>query len=288
MTSVTVLSAPPALRAVGLLITNGVSVCDSRKLDTGLFSVIGEGARIRGRGRRDVGGVAVAAEDGARVVAVVLELAGEVQPAVVVVLDRLGVDGGPVVELHALAELERVGQAVGRELPGGGEARIELAGGAGLEPDEALHDALHHVGGVAVVDERRVGALDVAGDGDDEGAAFFRLACLRAAPRSRVRRLRRARRSPGAPRSRVRSSRWFRRRLRPRWPPSRSEPRFEHGTCVLLLQPGRTSEDRQAGGPAPRLRRLPLHDTHPTEVRQTRFACRSVAAWVPPRVRGAV
>ena len=50
MTSVTVLSAPPALRAVGLLIANGVSVCESRKLDTGLFSVMvkvpGSGAAV--------------------------------------------------------------------------------------------------------------------------------------------------------------------------------------------------------------------------------------------------
>ena len=50
VTSVTVLSAPPAWRAVGLLIVNRVSVCDSRKLDTGDFSVtvkvVGSGASV--------------------------------------------------------------------------------------------------------------------------------------------------------------------------------------------------------------------------------------------------
>ena len=49
------------------------------------------------------------------------------------------------------------------ELPDGyetilGESGVELAGRAGLEPDEALQDVLHHVGRVAVVDEGRVGA----------------------------------------------------------------------------------------------------------------------------------
>ena len=113
------------------------------------------------------------AEDRAVVVGVVLEVAlGEGLPAVVVELHGGGVECRAVVELHAGAQLECVGLAVGAR---GGQSRREdrddLADRAGLEAHEALDDLGRHVERVAVAGQSGIGKHHVAVETDDEGPA---------------------------------------------------------------------------------------------------------------------
>ena len=111
-------------------------------------------------------------EDGLPVVgrARVLERAAEVVPAVEVGADGLGVERLAVVEDHAVAQFERVRQAVLRELPALSEAGLEL-GRAGLQRDESLVDLVDRPKRLAVGDERAVEDDRVGGGAEDEIAS---------------------------------------------------------------------------------------------------------------------
>ena len=105
----------------------------------------------------------------------VLERAGEVVPAVEVEADRLGVERLPVVERHALAELERPDGAVRVRLPALGEPRHGL-GRARLQEDERLEELGDGADRLTVRNERAVEHDRVGRAGEDERPARRRLA----------------------------------------------------------------------------------------------------------------
>ena len=98
-----------------------------------------------------------AAEDDLPVVgrARVLQRTLEVVPAVEVEADRFGVEIGAVVELDALADLERPDLAGVVRRPAFGETGLRL-GRAGLESDERLEDLRDRTQRLAVGDNRPV------------------------------------------------------------------------------------------------------------------------------------
>ena len=169
------LSASPALSAVGLWIPNcGSGACEIRKFDCGVLRVnlTVESSTFVDRLQVRLLGPA---EDRAEVVVVrVAQRRRSVLLAIVVVDDGVGVEVGAVVELDALAQLERVGQAVGADVGQLlGQDRDDLAQGAGLDAEQAFDDVQLDVRRVAVADEARVRKDHVAGQTDDERAAVL-------------------------------------------------------------------------------------------------------------------
>ena len=81
--------------------------------------------------------------------------------------DRVGVERRAVVEDDLVAELERPGLAVGRDLPAGRQARLDV-GRPRLPADEALEHELADLDRLAVGDAHRVERDGVGGLGDDE------------------------------------------------------------------------------------------------------------------------
>src|SRR5262249_60969258 len=81
---------------------------------------------------------------------------------------RFRVERGGVVERHAGAQLERVGEAVLRDVPRLGQARHELVA-AELLADESLEDPLGHAGRVQIGDLRRVHGHGLGGGSDGDG-----------------------------------------------------------------------------------------------------------------------
>ncbi|CVM42027.1 Uncharacterised protein [Streptococcus pneumoniae] len=98
--------------------------------------------------------------------------AREVVPAVEVGAHGLPVERLAVVEGHALLQLERVGQAVLRGLPGLGQQRRGVRG-ARLRAHEALEDLTGDPERLAIARERRIEALGVGGGGEDERAVHL-------------------------------------------------------------------------------------------------------------------
>src|SRR5690606_6926286 len=93
--------------------------------------------------------------------------AGEVVPALEVEADRLAVEVGAVVELHALDQVERVLEAVVADVPGLGEQRCGVRG-AGDRADEALEDLAGDAERLAVAGERGVERARVGGRREGE------------------------------------------------------------------------------------------------------------------------
>ncbi|MNY23632.1 hypothetical protein D3C86_1573050 [compost metagenome] len=89
-------------------------------------------------------------------------------------LDRAGVEGGAVVEAHALSQVEGVGLAVGRNVPAGGERRLDL-GRVLLEAHQAVEEVLGDGGALGLVDVRRIEAGGVLALGVDQDPAVARL-----------------------------------------------------------------------------------------------------------------
>ncbi len=162
-------------------------------------------ARVtRGSNGNHVGVRTVATKDGAVVVGVVLKVALRIGlPAVVVELHGRSVERGPVLELDACSQRERVHLAVGADRrQGRGEDRDHFADRAGLEADKALNHLGRDVQRVAVANERRIRVGHVAVEADDEVSAVDR-SCLRHCRRGRCRgRRRRVARRPGRCRDR--------------------------------------------------------------------------------------
>ena len=150
--------------AVGLCMEKAGSDIAETKPANGLFSLIGRGGRVVGRAGvvdRLVGAVTggEAAEQRAVVVGQVVGLRRlrHVVPAVEVGADRVGVEVGAVLELHVVAQVEGVGQAVLADVPRGRQQRRRV-GGAGLGADQALEDLARDPEGLAVGGEERVEA----------------------------------------------------------------------------------------------------------------------------------
>ena len=89
---------------------------------------------------------------------------------------RLGVEGGPVVELHPLAQMERVNLAVRRDLPGFRQSRHErrhLSRPRAVAVHQALEDLQHDPLVAAAEDDMRVVPGDLALDAIDERAPLL-------------------------------------------------------------------------------------------------------------------
>lgn len=85
-------------------------------------------------------------------------------------LDRLGVERRTVVEGDVRANMEDVGQAVGRDVPTLGERGLDLDR-AGLETGQALGQVIRDRNRIAVAIGTRDGGIELnrrLGDGDDE------------------------------------------------------------------------------------------------------------------------
>ncbi|MNR47712.1 hypothetical protein D3C85_1668490 [compost metagenome] len=77
-----------------------------------------------------------------------------------------------VVEFDAVAQLERVGLAVGTDVDGLGQQRADL--GIFAIGDQAFHDVQHHRVAVAVAVDARFGGTDVGGERDAQGRRGLR------------------------------------------------------------------------------------------------------------------
>ena len=145
-----------------------------------LVDHVGRGRRERvleqrvGRVKGDDDGAAVGCRDIGHVPEHPADVGGEVRIPDPVQAEHDVVDrhGGAVVELHALADLQRVGQAVGRDRPRLGQVRAELRVVL-AELQERLGDAGHRDARHEVVVERRVHRSRLALDGNGDRAALL-------------------------------------------------------------------------------------------------------------------
>ncbi len=81
--------------------------------------------------------------------------------------DRVGIERRAIVERDVIAQVERPGPPVRRDVPGLGELRLDI-GGAGLPADQALVDQLADLDRLAVGHEHGVERDHIGGLGDDE------------------------------------------------------------------------------------------------------------------------